>query len=394
MATDHYDVVIIGSGAGGGTLAWKLAPDRQADPAPRARRLPPPRARQLGHRGGVPARQVHDRRRRGSTTTATSSRPSRTTTSAATPSSTAPRCSGLRPQDFGEHHPPRRHLAGVAVELRRLRAVVRRRPRTCTRCTAPPARTRPTALAAASTPTPRFARAADPAAQRRPREARPAPVAPAARRDARPGRRRRRRAHEHVHPLRPRRRLPVPGGRQGRRADRRGRSGARAPQRRARTQRQGGAARDRRRRDARSPRWWSTLADGSEARFSGDVVVVSCGALELGAAPAASANDTHPNGLANGSDQVGRNYMRHNNAAMMALSKEPNPTRLPEDARAQRLVPQGEDTDYPWGDIQMLGKSDGEQLKGKAPHFLAVGDEARPRAARCRWSRTTASTSG
>ena len=25
-ATDHYDVVIIGSGAGGGTLAWKLAP--------------------------------------------------------------------------------------------------------------------------------------------------------------------------------------------------------------------------------------------------------------------------------------------------------------------------------------------------------------------------------
>src|SRR3954452_3229221 len=26
MATDHYDVIIIGSGAGGGTLAWKLAP--------------------------------------------------------------------------------------------------------------------------------------------------------------------------------------------------------------------------------------------------------------------------------------------------------------------------------------------------------------------------------
>jgi choline dehydrogenase-like flavoprotein len=23
---DHYDVIIIGSGAGGGTLAWRLAP--------------------------------------------------------------------------------------------------------------------------------------------------------------------------------------------------------------------------------------------------------------------------------------------------------------------------------------------------------------------------------
>ena len=35
-----------------------------------------------------------------------------------------------------------------------------------------------------------------------------------------------------------------------------------------------------------------------------------------------------PGGLANGSDQVGRNYMRHNNMALMALSKEPNPTRF------------------------------------------------------------------
>ena len=39
-----------------------------------------------------------------------------------------------------------------------------------------------------------------------------------------------------------------------------------------------------------------------------------------------SANDKHPNGLANGSDQVGRNYMYHNSAAVLAISKEPNPT--------------------------------------------------------------------
>ena len=40
----------------------------------------------------------------------------------------------------------------------------------------------------------------------------------------------------------------------------------------------------------------------------------------------ASANDRHPNGLANGSDQVGRNYMFHNSMAVLAISKEPNPT--------------------------------------------------------------------
>ncbi len=39
-----------------------------------------------------------------------------------------------------------------------------------------------------------------------------------------------------------------------------------------------------------------------------------------------SANDKHPNGLANGSDQVGRNYMRHNMSVVMALLKEPNHT--------------------------------------------------------------------
>ena len=39
-----------------------------------------------------------------------------------------------------------------------------------------------------------------------------------------------------------------------------------------------------------------------------------------------SANDQHPNGLANGSDQVGRNYMYHNSKAVVALAKERNDT--------------------------------------------------------------------
>ena len=121
------------------------------------------------------------------------------------------------------------------------------------------------------------------------------------------------------------------------------------------------------------------MADGSEARFSGDVVVVSCGALELGAAAAAfRQRRSIPNGLANGSDQVGRNYMRHNNVAMMALSNEPNPTRFQKTLALNDWYLKGEDSDYPWGGIQMLGKSDGEQLRGKAPHFLAWGAKLVP----------------
>ena len=56
---------------------------------------------------------------------------------------------------------------------------------------------------------------------------------------------------------------------------------------------------------------------------------------------------------------------------MMALSIEPNPTRFQKTLALNDWYLKGEDTDYPWGGIQMLGKADGEQLKGKAPHFLA-----------------------
>jgi choline dehydrogenase-like flavoprotein len=122
----------------------------------------------------------------------------------------------------------------------------------------------------------------------------------------------------------------------------------------------------------------ATMADGSEARFSGDVVVVSCGALNSALLLLRSANDAHPNGLANRSDQVGRNYMRHNNVALMALSKDPNPTRFQKTLAMNEWYLKGEDWDYPWGGIQMLGKSDGEQLRAKTPPWLAWGRNVVP----------------
>ncbi len=122
----------------------------------------------------------------------------------------------------------------------------------------------------------------------------------------------------------------------------------------------------------------ATLADGSIARFSADVVVVSCGALNSALLLLGSWNDAHPKGLANGSDQVGRNYTRHNNVAVIALSRTPNPTRLQKTLVLNDWYLKGEDWDYPWGGIQMLGKSDGEQLRAMAPHFLAWGAKHTP----------------
>ena len=78
--------------------------------------------------------------------------------------------------------------------------------------------------------------------------------------------------------------------------------------------------------------------DGAHETYTADLVVVSCGAANSAKLLLASASDAHPHGLANGSDQVGRNYMFHNSQAVLALSQGAQPDGVPEDARAQRLL--------------------------------------------------------
>ena len=115
--------------------------------------------------------------------------------------------------------------------------------------------------------------------------------------------------------------------------------------------------------------------EGETERFAGDVVVVSCGAANSAMLLQLSASDKHPNGLANGSDQVGRNFMFHDSVAVLALSREENKTDLPEDPGAERLLLR----------IRRLRVSarqhpDGRQVVGAhVPGREARGDEAGPR---------------
>ncbi|GAA3368817.1 GMC family oxidoreductase [Streptomyces sannanensis] len=111
------------------------------------------------------------------------------------------------------------------------------------------------------------------------------------------------------------------------------------------------------------------LADGSVVRFHGDIVVVACGAVNSAALLLRSANDRHPDGLANSSDVVGRHYMRHNNLALMAVSREPNDTRFQKTLAMNDWYLGADDWEYPLGGIQMLGKSDAEQVRGEAPRW-------------------------
>jgi choline dehydrogenase-like flavoprotein len=114
------------------------------------------------------------------------------------------------------------------------------------------------------------------------------------------------------------------------------------------------------------------LVDGKQEKFEGDIVVVSCGAANTAKLLLMSANEKHPNGLANSSGQVGRNYMFHNSQALLAISKEPNPTFFQKTLSLNDFYFGTKDFDYPMGNIQMIGKSQGEMFRGEKPLETAL----------------------
>jgi choline dehydrogenase-like flavoprotein len=111
---------------------------------------------------------------------------------------------------------------------------------------------------------------------------------------------------------------------------------------------------------------------GNEEVYESDVVVVSAGAANSAKLLLRSANDRHPNGLANGSDQVGRNYMFHNCKAVVALSKEPNDTKYQKTLGLNDFYFGADDYAWPVGNIQMVGKSNAEAMKGEEPHLTKL----------------------
>jgi choline dehydrogenase-like flavoprotein len=108
------------------------------------------------------------------------------------------------------------------------------------------------------------------------------------------------------------------------------------------------------------------ICNGQPATVSGDIVVVACGALSSALLMLRSGNDAHPNGLANGSGLVGRNYMRHNNSTVLAVSRIPNPTHFQKTLGLNDFYFGADDWNFPLGHIQMVGKSHGVQICGEA----------------------------
>jgi choline dehydrogenase-like flavoprotein len=109
-----------------------------------------------------------------------------------------------------------------------------------------------------------------------------------------------------------------------------------------------------------------------EERWSGDIVVVAAGAANTAALLLASAGPGHENGLANGSDQVGRNYMFHTLTAMVSLTAAHCDITFPKTLAVNDFYwndPAG-GFDYPMGHIQLLEYMSGQTLVGEISDWL------------------------
>lgn len=108
--------------------------------------------------------------------------------------------------------------------------------------------------------------------------------------------------------------------------------------------------------------------DGERLTVSAQTVVVACGATNSAALLLRSANAQHPHGLANASGLVGRHYMVHNNTALMAVDPlHRNPTVFQKTMAVNDYYFKGPDWNYPLGNLQMLGKLQAGMLTAAQP---------------------------
>jgi choline dehydrogenase-like flavoprotein len=116
---------------------------------------------------------------------------------------------------------------------------------------------------------------------------------------------------------------------------------------------------------------------GQIQMFSADIVVVSCGAINSAALLLRSLNDQHSNGLANSSDQVGRNLMKHQNGAIVGLTKKPNLSQFQKTMAVNDFYWGEKGFDYPMGHVQLLGKVNADMIALDSPSIAGISFQDR-----------------
>ena len=109
---------------------------------------------------------------------------------------------------------------------------------------------------------------------------------------------------------------------------------------------------------------------GQTLSVSPKLVVLAAGAVQSAVLLLRSANARFPKGLANSSDQVGRNFMNHNSSAVLAVSPRYRNTSIYQKTFAFNdfYLSDGEGGP-PLGNVQLLGRVSGAILKSSLPRI-------------------------
>ncbi|WP_063800734.1 GMC family oxidoreductase [Mastigocoleus testarum] len=110
--------------------------------------------------------------------------------------------------------------------------------------------------------------------------------------------------------------------------------------------------------------------NGNKETFSADIVVVACGAINSAALLLRSASDKHPQGLGNSSGMVGRNFMKHNTTKFYAISTTPNETVFQKTLAINDFYFGSRSDSYPLGHVHLMGKHKWEMMRPDLPNWL------------------------
>jgi choline dehydrogenase-like flavoprotein len=106
-------------------------------------------------------------------------------------------------------------------------------------------------------------------------------------------------------------------------------------------------------------------SDGNVETITAQIIVLAASAVNSSVLLLRSACDKAPQGVANSSGVVGRNYMAHNNTALMSIGWEINPTNFQKTICINDFYFGDDDFKYPMGNIQGLGKLQTGMLTAK-----------------------------
>lgn len=112
--------------------------------------------------------------------------------------------------------------------------------------------------------------------------------------------------------------------------------------------------------------------------FLGDVVVLSCGAVNSAALLLRSANEKHPHGIANRSNQVGRNLMKQLLSVVVQLTAAPNSGLFPRTVGINDFYWGDKDFPFPMGHVQNSGGILQDVIFSEAPPILSTLARAMP----------------